>query len=38
MAYPKGRPNPQDPKGSAGATPRHTALRPRRGRPTVRLG
>ena len=26
-AYPKGRPNPQDPKGGAGATPRHTALR-----------
>ena len=26
-AYPKGRPHPQDPKGGAGATPRHTALR-----------
>ena len=26
-AYPKGRPNPQDPKGGASATPRHTALR-----------
>ena len=26
-AYPKGHPNPQDPKGGAGATPRHTALR-----------
>ena len=27
VAYPKGRPHPQDPKGGAGATPRHTALR-----------
>ena len=27
VAYPKGRPNPQDPKDGAGATPRHTALR-----------
>ena len=26
-AYPKGRPHPQAPKGGAGATPRHTALR-----------
>ena len=38
MAYPKGRPNPQDPKGGAGATPRHTALRRGEGgrRPTRR--
>ena len=28
-AYPKSRPHPQDPKGGAGTTPRHTA--PRRG-------
>ena len=37
-AYPKGRPNPQDPKGGAGATPRHTALRRGEGgrRPTQR--
>ena len=43
-AYPKGRPNPQDPKGGAGATSRHpaprrdeSARRPtRQGRPTVK--
>ena len=37
-AYPKGRPNPQDPKDGAGATPRHTALRHGEGgrRPTRR--
>ena len=35
MAYPKGRPNPQDPnKGGAGATPRHSA--PRRGEGALR--
>ena len=36
--YPKGRPNPQDPKGGTGATPRHPALRRGEGdrRPTRR--
>ena len=38
VAYPKGRPHPQDPKGGAGATPRHPALRRGEGarRPTRR--